>query len=120
MLPPNLGRCSIPTCQNIIRKLSPTFFFIEEMHMTTAHAKSGRIDVRASAAAKQLLQEAARAAHKSVGEFLLDTGIVAANKTLADRTHFELTPEKRRAFQAALDRPVKSKAKLKKLLNVPA
>ena len=67
MLPPNLGRCSIPTCQNIIRKLSPTFFFIEEMHMTTAHAKSGRIDVRASAAAKQLLQEAARAAHKSVG-----------------------------------------------------
>lgn len=88
--------------------------------MTTAHAKSERIDVRVSAAAKQLLQEAARAAHKSVSEFLLDAGIAAANRTMADRVRFELTPEKWRAFQVSLDRPVKSKPKLKKLLNVPA
>ena len=82
-------------------------------------AKSDRIDVRASGPVKQLPQEAARAAHKNVSEFLLDAGIDAANQTLADRVRFELTPEKWLAFQAALDRPVKSKPKFKRLLDVP-
>jgi uncharacterized protein (DUF1778 family) len=35
-------------------------------------SKSARIDVRASVAVKQLLQEAARACHKNVSEFSLD------------------------------------------------
>jgi uncharacterized protein (DUF1778 family) len=88
--------------------------------MTTAGPpKSERIDVRASSAVKQLLQEAARVSHKNVSEFLLDAGIVAANQTLADWTRFELSPEQWRAFQAALDRPVRSKPKLKKLLTEP-
>jgi uncharacterized protein (DUF1778 family) len=43
-----------------------------------------------AAPVKQLLQEAARVAHKNVSEFLLDAGITAANQTLADRTRFEL------------------------------
>jgi uncharacterized protein (DUF1778 family) len=85
------------------------------------HSKSERIDVRASAPVKQLLQEAARVAHKNVSEFLLDAGIIAANQTLADRTRFELSDEKWLAFQAALDQPVsaKRKPKLKKLLSEP-
>ena len=83
------------------------------------HSKSERIDVRASTSVKVLLQEAARAAHKNVSEFLLEAGINAANQTLADRLRFELTPDKWVAFQAALDRPVVSKPKLKQLLNEP-
>jgi len=83
------------------------------------HSKSERIDVRASTPVKQLLQEAARVAHKNVSEFLLDAGIIAANETLAERTRFELTPEKWQAFQSALDRPVGSKPKLNKLLSEP-
>ena len=83
------------------------------------HSKSERIDVRASAPVKVLLQEAARAAHKNVSEFLLEAGINAANQTLADRLRFELTPDKWVAFQAALDRSVVSKPKLKQLLNEP-
>ena len=86
---------------------------------TAIQPKSERIDVRASAPVKQLLQEAARAAHKNVSEFLLDAGIVAANQTLADRLRFELSPEKWREFQAALDRPVRAKPKLKQLLSEP-
>jgi len=82
-------------------------------------SKSERIDVRASTPVKLLLQEAARAAHKNVSEFLLDAGIVAANHTLADRLRFELSPDKWDAFQAALDSPVKAKPKLKKLLSEP-
>lgn len=84
-----------------------------------AHSKSERIDVRASVTVKQLFQEAARASHKNVSEFLLEAGIVAANHALADRLRFELPPERWDAFQAALDRPVKAAPKLKKLLHEP-
>lgn len=83
------------------------------------HSKSERIDVRASAPVKQLLQEAARVAHKNVSEFLLDAGIMAANQTLADRSRFELSAEQWLAFQAALDRPISAKPKLEKLLSEP-
>ena len=58
-------------------------------------------------------------AYKNVSEFLLDAGIMAANQTLADRTRFKLPPEKWLEFQAALDRPVGIKPKLKKLLSEP-
>jgi uncharacterized protein (DUF1778 family) len=88
--------------------------------MTAAAAsKSERIDVRASLPVKQLLQEAARAAHKNVSEFMLDAAIVAANQMLADRLRFELSTQQWQAFQAALDQPVSAKPKLKKLLNEP-
>ena len=84
-----------------------------------AQSKSERIDVRASTPVKQLLQEAARAAHKNVSEFLLDAGIIAANQTLAGRLRFELTPDQWDAFQAALDQPVAPRPKLGKLLSEP-
>ncbi len=86
---------------------------------TIAHSKSERIDVRASGPVKQLLQEAARVAHKNVSEFLLDAGINAANQILADRARFELSPEKWLEFQAVLDQPVSAKPKLRKLLREP-
>ena len=68
-------------------------------------SKTERIDVRASTPVKQLLQEAARACHKNVSEFLLDAGVTAAAQW--------------QAFQEALDRPVQSKPRLKKLLREP-
>lgn len=82
-------------------------------------SKSERIDVRASPPVKRLLQQAAHAAHKNVSEFLLEAGIVAANHALADRLRFELAPDQWDAFQAALDRPVTAKPRLKKLLGKP-
>ena len=87
--------------------------------MSVALPKSERIDVRATPPVKQLLQEAARVAHKNVSEFLLDAGIVAANQTLADRRRFELPPEQWAAFEAALDQPVAPRPKLQKLLSEP-
>lgn len=75
---------------------------------TAAVSKTERIDVRANVSVKQLLQDAARACHKSVSEFLLDAGVTAANQTLADRRRFELDETHWLAFQQALDRPVQS------------
>jgi uncharacterized protein (DUF1778 family) len=83
------------------------------------HTKSERIDIRASAAVKELLQEAARACHKNVSEFILEAGIMAANQTLANRRHFRLDDSKWEMFQKALDRPVQVKPRLKKLLTQP-
>lgn len=82
-------------------------------------SKSERIDVRASLPVKQLLQEAARAAHKNVSEFLIDAGVQAANQVLASRLRFELSSEKWDAFQTALDQPVTTRPKLKSLLDEP-
>ena len=81
--------------------------------------KTERIDVRASTAVKQLLQEAARSCHKNVSEFLLDAGVTAAAQTLAERRRFELDDAQWQAFQELLDRPVQSKPRLKKLLREP-
>lgn len=82
-------------------------------------SKTERIDVRASSPVKQLLQEAARACHKNVSEFLLEAGVTAANQTLADRRHFVLNDDQWQVFQEALDRPVQAKPRLKKLLGEP-
>jgi len=86
---------------------------------TPNSSKSERIDVRASAQVKQLLQDAARACHKNVSEFLLDVGIAAANQALADRNRLVLDESQWQAFQQALERPVQHKPRLKKLLGEP-
>jgi len=83
---------------------------------TTKRFKKERIDIRASLAVKQLLQEAARATHKNVSEFLLDAGIVAANQALADRRRFSLDEKQWAEFEKALERPVYDKPRLKDLL----
>lgn len=88
--------------------------------MSTANLlKTERIDVRASTLIKQLLQDAARASHKNVSEFLLDAGVTAAAQTLADRRQFVLDDTQWQAFQEALDRPVQNKTRLKSLLREP-
>jgi uncharacterized protein (DUF1778 family) len=83
------------------------------------HTKTERIDVRASGQVKALLQEAARASHKNVSEFLLDAGIALAHETLAGQRLFFLNEEQWEQFQAALDRPVRDKPSLRKLLTEP-
>ncbi len=84
---------------------------------TLSPSKTERIDVRASTPVKQLLQEAARACHKNVSEFLLDAGVTAANQALADRRHLVLNSKQWDEFQEALNRPVAAKPRLKKLLT---
>ena len=86
---------------------------------TQETSRTERIDVRASGQVKQLLQAAARACHKNVSEFLLDAGVTAAERMLADRRQFALDDAQWQAFQEALDRPVQVKAHLQKLLREP-
>jgi uncharacterized protein (DUF1778 family) len=81
--------------------------------------KTERIDVRTSGQVKSLLQEAAKASHKNVSEFLLEAGITMAHEVMAEQRLFLLTDEQWDEFQAALDRPVQDKPQLRKLLTEP-
>ena len=88
--------------------------------MPATKRKTERIDIRTTHAAKDVLQRAAAIARKNVSEFLLDAGMAAASEALADRRSFALSDTKWRAFQAALDRPVRAKRRLAKLLREPS
>lgn len=85
--------------------------------MPTAEAKSERIEVRTTPTLKALLQRAASCSHKNVTEFLLEAGINAAEEALIDRRMFRLDDDQWQAFQDILDRPIKSKPRLAKLLT---
>jgi uncharacterized protein (DUF1778 family) len=87
--------------------------------MPAAKPKSERIDIRTTPAAKETLQQAAAIAHKNVSEFLLDAGLVAAAEALADRRIFTLGEARWQEFRKALDRPVRAKPRLAKLLSEP-
>jgi len=86
---------------------------------TTRQTKTERIEIRVSPPVKALLLEAAGAAHKNASEFVLDAALDAANRELADRRLFRLDKDRWAAFQEALDRPVREKSRLRKLLNEP-
>ena len=88
--------------------------------MAVSKAKTERIDVRTTRAAKATLQHAAAIKHKNVSEFLLDAGLAAAAEALANRRVFPLEDARWRAFLKALDRPTRSKPRLAKLLAQPS
>ena len=87
--------------------------------MQVQEQKTERLDIRTTATAKAILQQAASSVHKSVSEFLLDIGLSQAAETLADRKLFALNDEQWEEFQQALDSPPKDRPALKKLLNEP-
>jgi uncharacterized protein (DUF1778 family) len=75
-----------------------------------------RFEVRLSATDKSTLERAASLHQKTMSSFVLDSSLSAAQETLAERRHFELSPEQYNAFVAALEAPVKRKSRLEALL----
>jgi uncharacterized protein (DUF1778 family) len=88
----------------------------EVLSMPAAVSKTERIDVRVSPTAKDTLQMAATQANKTVSQFLLDAGLTAAAETLEDRRSFVLDKPRWNAFVKILDRPVRVKSRLARLL----
>ena len=79
--------------------------------------KDERIDLRLSRSAKIMLQRAAAVRHKTVTEFVLDSGLTSAAETLADRQIFLLDDDQWQAFVSALDGRRVPKPGLEKLLG---
>ncbi len=83
-----------------------------------ARAKSARIDLRMTPAAKALLEHAAAAKHKTVSEFMLDHALAAAEQTLADRRLFLVNDEQWAEFNRLLDAPPEDNPGLRRLAAI--
>jgi len=88
--------------------------------MPTTEIRKEKLDLRLTPSAKRTLQSAARAARRSVSDFVLESALARAEETLPDRQRFGLTTEQWKAFQAALAAPARPAPRLKKLLNEPS
>jgi uncharacterized protein (DUF1778 family) len=91
-----------------------------DIAMPERSTRTAKLDLRLSPAAKQKLQTAAESAGRTVSEFVLESALVRADETLADRTHFGLDAERWKAFMEALDAPPREIPRLGRLLQEPS
>lgn len=82
--------------------------------------RSEKLDLRLTPEAKRVLNAAARASHRSVSEFVLESALARAEESLPDRQHFGLDADRWQAFLAALDAPPRPLPRLKRLLTEPS
>jgi len=82
--------------------------------------RNEKLDLRLTPSAKRALQIAARAARRSVSEFVLESALARAGETLPDRVRFGLNTEQWEAFQVALSARPRSAPRLAKLLREPS
>ena len=82
--------------------------------------RTAKLDLRLTPEAKRKLQTAAESAGRSVSEFVLESALVRADQTLADRTRFGLDAERWKAFLEALDAPPREIPRLARLLKEPS
>ena len=67
-----------------------------------------RLNLRATAAEKRLLERAAIASHMSSTQFILQAALRSAEDVMVDETRFVLEPEEWSEFAAMLERPARS------------
>ena len=82
--------------------------------MENAATKESRLNIRCNRRARTLLDKAATYAHVSVSEFVLSHALASAEKVVLENESITLKPDDFRAFLAALDKPAKPNAALKK------
>jgi len=92
------------------------------MSTVTTHrrSRSKRFNLRATARQEKLIRTVAQQQGMNVTEFILESACKEAEQALVDQQQFNLSPTQWKAFAEALDRPVKSKPKLKRLLTEPS
>ena len=88
--------------------------------MTAITVRSEKLDLRLTADAKRTLSAAAKATHRSMSEFVLESALARAQEALPDRQHFGLEAERWKAFLKALEAPSHPMPRLKRLLDTPS
>jgi uncharacterized protein (DUF1778 family) len=82
--------------------------------------RTEKLDLRLTPNAKQALQTAAQATHKTLSDFVLESALARADSVLADRLIFRLDTQRWNAFMAALEAPPKPRPRLARLLSEPS
>ncbi len=90
------------------------------MASTTRPKRSKRLSLRTTQKEKYLFETVASRQGLTVSEFVIESACVRAEGILAEERHFALPPDRWKAFVAALDRPVRPKPRLRKLLSEPS
>lgn len=85
-----------------------------------ADARTQKLDLRLTPAAKETLRAAAAVAQRSLSDFVLESALARAQETLADRQRFGLDAERWEAFLHALEAPVRPLPRLQRLLEEPS
>lgn len=86
----------------------------------TKSRKEDRIELRATAAQKRILQEAADATHADLSQFVLQTSLAEAEVILSSRTRFVLQEDQWNRFVEALDAPPTPRPALHRLMSEPS
>ena len=104
--------------------LSGNLAIVEDIHeapaMPTPSARTEKLDLRLTPAAKRCLAAAAAAERRSVSEFVLDSALSRAEETLALRRHFGLDAKKWETFMTALDAPPRVLPRIEQLFSRPS
>lgn len=75
-----------------------------------------RVDLQMTPDTRRTLERAATASNKSLAEYLVDTGLDAANSSLTDQRVFRLDGKRWDDFMVALGAPPQENPELRKLL----
>jgi len=90
------------------------------MPMSAATARTQKLDLRVSAAAKRALKEAASASRQSLSDFVLTSALTRAEQLLAEQTRITLSAPEWERFVAALDAPPMPPERLVRLMREPS
>jgi uncharacterized protein (DUF1778 family) len=88
--------------------------------MPNTETRIEKLDLGLTPSAKRALQIAARAAHRSVSEFVLESALARAEESLPDRQRFGLSADQWRAFHTPLSAPPRTARRIVKLLKEPS
>jgi uncharacterized protein (DUF1778 family) len=78
--------------------------------MVSGSLKSEKLSLRLTPEAKRLLQRAANDSHRSVGNFVLESAMARAREAVPTHQTFGLSPDRWKAFLAALDAPTTTRS----------
>lgn len=81
--------------------------------------RTERFNVRLSEREARLIRLGAEQRGVNVTNFILESACVRAEQEIAEARHFELSSRDWQKFSEALDRPVKTKPRLKRLFAEP-
>ena len=80
-------------------------------------SRTRRLYLRATERQSKLIREVASRQGTSVTDFILDAACARAEQVILDQRHFVVPAEIYDQFAAALDRPARPKAALKRLIS---
>ena len=87
--------------------------------MARSATREAAINLRALASQRSLIDKAASALGKNRSDFMLEAACRAAENVLLDQRLFQLDTKAHRAFEDALNAPVKDNPELHRLLTAP-